>query len=115
MIIIKNSFYSWLSTFGSSLISIGILISGLYLMLDYIIKEIIKRQIYNLKIDVNQILVIGITEIILGIVMIVAKKIIDKIMNNKKSNNNIIEQEIIISNPIEEKNSISESNDSTLQ
>lgn len=86
LMIINGSLYKWMTTFGSSLISVGILICGLYFILNYIVKQIMNRQNFefNITIKLDQILIIGILEITIGIVLIIIKKIISKIMEKKE-------------------------------
>lgn len=86
LILIKGSLYKWISTFGSSLISCGIMVIGLYFILNYLVLTIINKQNFNLNIKINQVLTLGLFEIIIGIVMIIVKIIISKIQEKTENN-----------------------------
>lgn len=86
LMIVKNSLYKWMSTLGSALISVGIMISGLYVALTMLVDHIMKSQSLNVEIKLDSMLTIGILEIVIGIILILTKFVISKIQEtNKKS------------------------------
>lgn len=84
LMVIKNSLYKWLSNLGKALITNSIIIIVLYFALTTIVDEIIKQQNIDITIELSGILSIGIVELVLGIILIMIKKIIDKSIKEKK-------------------------------
>ena len=83
--VIKNSFYKWLSIFSKSIITCSIIIISLYVLSTFLINKIKENQNIEITISLNGILVIGIIELVIGILCIIIKKIIDKKENIKQT------------------------------
>ena len=71
-----------MSTFGYSLISVGIMMCSLFIFINMIVQKIKSRLEYNIDIKLSDILKIGIIEIVMGIILIISKIIIKKIKCN---------------------------------
>ena len=74
--LINWSLYKFLSLLGSCLIIIGALYSGIYALIVKFSSEILKETSINL--NPKTIIIVGIIEIIIGIILIVIKKITQK-------------------------------------
>lgn len=85
LMIIKSSLYKWMSSVGGSLISIGVMILGLYFALGIVVQEIQKQFDFDIVIKLNDMITIGIMEILIGVILIVIKVIINKIQNSSKT------------------------------
>ena len=85
LMVIKNSFYKWLSIFSKSIITCSIIIISLYVLSTFLINKIKENQNIEITISLNGILVIGIIELVIGILCIIIKKIIDKKENIKQT------------------------------
>ena len=96
LMVIKSSAYMWMFNYGIISILCGITICILYLGL-LIINKVINNLKFVSTINLNVILIIGIIEIIIGIFIIIIKKIIDKQIEKNKSVINE-EKETIIEN-----------------
>lgn len=79
LMIIKSSLYKWMSTFGSSLISTGIMLCGLFFTLNLVVEAIKKKLEFEIEMNLKEVLTIGIIEIVVGIIFIITKIIISKV------------------------------------
>lgn len=106
LMIFQNSLYRWMSTFGFSLLMVGTLICGFFTGLNSFVPTIQKHLKLEIEIKLNDMLVIGIIEIILGIILLVTKTIISKMKtkNHKTSveTTNKNEQPVITTNKEQE-------------
>ena len=89
LIIINESLFKWISRFGSSLLTCGIIICLLYIGANMLVSKIIEKLDFEISIKLEEMLVIGIIEIVVGILLIVLKVVLTKMKNNKFVNSTV--------------------------
>ena len=95
MILISWSLIKWMKSTGICLITNGVLISLLYLFIDaaksMVMRVINNNTLFN-NISFNNILIIGLSELIIGIILIVVYKLLNKKTNKEEKIDNNNEQ-----------------------
>lgn len=76
--LIQQSYFRWLKPFGINLIITGLLITVLFVGLTVAIDSLTTKSDFKLQFDINGILVIGIIEVLIGILSIVVTHIFKK-------------------------------------
>ena len=76
--IVQNSFYKWISKLGVSLIFTSLFIISFYLIIIPVINKINESTKIEIDINTREMLLIAIMEVIVGITLIIIKKIKDK-------------------------------------
>ena len=92
LILLQGSVYDWLTTAGVSLITCGVFVSALYAVVSALAKTITKNTDAPISIDPSSIIIIGLVELGIGILLIITKSVIKKVLSKK----NGTEKEIII-------------------
>ena len=97
MIIITSwSLYKWMKPIGSVLITSGVVVSLLYIIMEVATTFINETIGVTIKLNVNLILIIGVIELLSGVVMLVIYAIINSVVNKKKvkkSNQMLVDDE----------------------
>lgn len=75
--LIKKSTYEWLSTASISLISSGVLLCLIYTALKFLIISLLKEENISITVDPKDMLIVGLLEIVLGIVLKLLKSTIE--------------------------------------
>lgn len=78
LMIVQNSFYKWISKLGVSLIFTSLFITSFYLIIILVINKINESTKIEIDINTREMLLIAIMEVIVGITLIIIKKITDK-------------------------------------
>lgn len=122
--LVNWSIYKWMNPFGVVLITSGIVVSLFYAASTVLVKAIVNSINLSINLDTKMILIIGVSELVIGILLLIICAIINKAVNKNKAkktnlnvdNGNIYEkqidtsnEEIISSNNIENNNSIENS------
>lgn len=89
--LVQWSLYKWMSTLGKALTTSGLTLLILYFMMNKFIEALLSEQSITFNIDTSSILVMGIICIISGVVLVVIKLIIEKILKNRQEENMEIE------------------------
>ncbi|MBR5662156.1 MAG: hypothetical protein IKX00_00720 [Bacilli bacterium] len=76
--LIKKSYYKWVKSASKVFVMVGLLISASYFAIIYAFKEINNSTNYGIVIDPKYILILGITEILIGIVFLIVHIILHK-------------------------------------
>lgn len=87
--LVQWSLYNWLSTFGKALTSSGLTLIVLYFGMNYLINKLLIEYDITLNINTSFVFVMGIICIFIGIILIIIRRIIHKIVTNKKNNQEI--------------------------
>ena len=84
--LIQWSLYKWLAILGRALYTSGITVMLMYLAIKVFINKLLVENGINITIDTSNIFLLGIGSLILGIILVIIFKIINKaIMNKEKS------------------------------
>lgn len=89
--LVQWSLYKWMSTLGKALTTSGLTLLILYFIMNKFIEALLSEQSITFNIDTSSILVMGIICIISGVVLVVIKLIIEKILKNRQEENMEIE------------------------
>lgn len=87
--LVQWSLYNWLSTLGKTLTSCGFTMIILYFGMNYVLKTILTNAELNITIDAIKVLYIGIMSIIIGLILIVTRKIIYNLLSKKTASQEI--------------------------
>lgn len=87
--LVQWSLYNWLSTLGKALTSCGFTMIILYFGMNYVLKTILTNAELNITIDAIKVLYIGIMSIIIGLILIVTRKIIYNLLSKKTASQEI--------------------------
>lgn len=86
IMLIQWSLYKWLAILGRALYTSGITVMLMYLAIKVFINKLLVENGINITIDTSNIFLLGIGSLILGIILVIIFKIINKaIMNKEKS------------------------------
>ena len=89
--LVQWSLYNWLSTLGKALSTSGLTLIILYFGMNLLINTMLTEFEMNLNINTSSVLIMGIVCIIVGISLIIIRKIIDKKVTYIKANSQEIE------------------------
>lgn len=78
LMLVTWSLYKWMSTIGVSLIINGVLFSSIYIAIMIFKDKILESLDFELNLNPITIIIIGVSEILIGIVLLVIKSIINK-------------------------------------
>lgn len=82
--LVQWSFYKWMSTLGKALTTSGLTLLILYFIIDKFIAELLKEQSITFNINTTSVLSMSLICIVFGILLVVIKLIIDKVIKNKQ-------------------------------
>ncbi len=84
IMLIQWSLYKWLSILGRALYTSGITVMIMYLAVKVFINKLLVDNGINITIDTSNIFLLGIGSLVLGIVLVIIYKIINKAKMNKE-------------------------------
>ena len=84
IMLIQWSIYKWLSILGRALYTSGITVMIMYLAVKVFINKLLVDNGINITIDTSNIFLLGIGSLVLGIVLVIIYKIINKAKMNKE-------------------------------
>lgn len=102
--LVNWSIYKWMNPVGIVLITSGIVISLFYAASTILFKTVISSMNLSMNIDTKEFLIIGIVEVVVGILLLIVCAIINKIVDKNKSkslnvdNKNVYEKELDVTN-----------------
>ena len=82
--LVQWSFYKWMSTLGKALTTSGLTLLILYFIIDKFIAKLLKEQSITFNINTTSVLSMSLICIVFGILLVVIKLIIDKVIKNKQ-------------------------------